>query len=340
MGRLLRQHRHLLIALAAFAAVSAAVQMNVEWLQAVFQASPPGVSVALFILLGVALVIIPTASILPFMPIAVAFWGWPLAAVLTLVAWVIGGQILFEAARRFGRPLVAKVLPARALSAAAGIVRGGFLHSVLVRTVLHGDLVSYAFGLFSGVGRVEYAAVSAIGVAPAAVLYAYLGSLPLWIQLSALAAVGALLAWGLRPRHEDAVFPGDAPRLMPGKEAGLARLLRRMASTMSPLKKYGYLWVTLAFFLFSIAGHWLFAWFAYVGEQASDGKPVQVSEYLMQTTRDTFENWQSEFPQLIWQVCGSRISSTSVPLNRKRGTNAWRRRSTVSSRKCIRREKR
>jgi hypothetical protein len=31
--------------------------------------------------------------------------------------------------------------------------------------------------------------------------------------------------------------------------------------------KYGYLWITLAFFLFSFAGHWLLGWFAYVNEQ-------------------------------------------------------------------------
>jgi hypothetical protein len=31
--------------------------------------------------------------------------------------------------------------------------------------------------------------------------------------------------------------------------------------------KYGYLWITLAFFVLSLVGHWLFGWFAYVNEQ-------------------------------------------------------------------------
>lgn len=68
--------------------------------------------------------------------------------------------------------------------------------------------------------------------------------------------------------------------------------------------KYGYLWVTGAFFLISLAGHWLFAWFAYVDEQEAHQQPVEVSSYLIEVSRDTLENWQSEFLQLIWQVAG------------------------------------
>ena len=77
---------------------------------------------------------------------------------------------------------------------------------------------------------------------------------------------------------------------------------------MSPLRwKYGYAWITLGFFLFSLAGHWLFGWFAYVSEQHAHSQPVEVSQYVIQMTRDTFENWQSEFLQLLWQVGGLAI---------------------------------
>jgi hypothetical protein len=73
---------------------------------------------------------------------------------------------------------------------------------------------------------------------------------------------------------------------------------------MSIWRKYGYLWVTTLFFLFSLAGHWIFGWFAYVDEQHTHGQSVEASGYLVQLGRDTFENWQSEFLQLIWQVAG------------------------------------
>jgi hypothetical protein len=69
-------------------------------------------------------------------------------------------------------------------------------------------------------------------------------------------------------------------------------------------QRYGYFWATLALFLFSIAGHWLFAWPTYVQEQEEHNQPIEISGYINQTARDTFENWQSEFLQLIWQVAG------------------------------------
>ena len=72
----------------------------------------------------------------------------------------------------------------------------------------------------------------------------------------------------------------------------------------SILKRYGYVWVTLVFFLFSLVGHWTAAWYAYLNDQEAHYQPVEVSEYMVEVTRDTFENWQSEFLQLIWQVAG------------------------------------
>jgi hypothetical protein len=48
----------------------------------------------------------------------------------------------------------------------------------------------------------------------------------------------------------------------------------------------------------------VFAWFAYVDEQQQHRQPISVSGYAIETARDTFENWQSEFLQLIWQVAG------------------------------------
>jgi hypothetical protein len=68
--------------------------------------------------------------------------------------------------------------------------------------------------------------------------------------------------------------------------------------------KRGYLWVTLAFFALSVAGHWIFAWFDYREEQLAHGETIEVSGYVVKTLEATFENWQSEFLQLIWQVVG------------------------------------
>src|SRR3546814_277719 len=70
------------------------------------------------------------------------------------------------------------------------------------------------------------------------------------------------------------------------------------------MKRYAYGWITAIFFLVSIAGHWLFGWYAYVNEAADHGQTPQLSAWAIEMTRDTLENWQSEFLQLIWQVVG------------------------------------
>ncbi|WP_292519097.1 DUF6766 family protein [Mesorhizobium sp.] len=69
-------------------------------------------------------------------------------------------------------------------------------------------------------------------------------------------------------------------------------------------RAYSYAWITLGFFIISIVGHWVFGWFAYLDEQSALGQPVDVSGYLIEMSRDTLENWQSEFLQLLWQVGG------------------------------------
>jgi hypothetical protein len=69
-------------------------------------------------------------------------------------------------------------------------------------------------------------------------------------------------------------------------------------------KRKGYLWVTLVFFLFSLLLHWIFGWYAFQNEQLEHHQPIVFSEYFVEMMRDTFENWQSEFLQLIWQVAG------------------------------------
>ena len=76
---------------------------------------------------------------------------------------------------------------------------------------------------------------------------------------------------------------------------------------MSNLKKYGFAWVTLGFLVISLAGHWVFGWFAYVDEQQAHQLPVQGSGFVIEMLRDTFENWPSEFLQLLWQVVGLTI---------------------------------
>jgi hypothetical protein len=68
--------------------------------------------------------------------------------------------------------------------------------------------------------------------------------------------------------------------------------------------KYAYGWLTLGFFLVSFGLHWFFGWKSFVSEAEQHGQLPVVADYLDEMLRDTFENWQSEFLQLLWQVLG------------------------------------
>ena len=69
-------------------------------------------------------------------------------------------------------------------------------------------------------------------------------------------------------------------------------------------RKYAYAWLTLLFFAVSLGLHWYFGWSAFVNEAEQHGQSPEFSEYMSEMMRDTFENWQSEFLQLLWQVVG------------------------------------
>jgi hypothetical protein len=75
----------------------------------------------------------------------------------------------------------------------------------------------------------------------------------------------------------------------------------------SKFKHYGFFWVTFGLFIMSISLHWTFAWYSYIQEQVEHKQPIQFNDYFNETFRDTMENWQSEFLQLIWQVVGLSI---------------------------------
>jgi hypothetical protein len=70
------------------------------------------------------------------------------------------------------------------------------------------------------------------------------------------------------------------------------------------MRRYAYAWITIGFFLVSLGLHWLFGWYAFEDDARAHGQAAELGPYLYEMGRDTFENWQSEFLQLLWQVVG------------------------------------
>ena len=84
----------------------------------------------------------------------------------------------------------------------------------------------------------------------------------------------------------------------------MAEKQENKARRFGVLGKYAYAWLTLGFFAVSLALHWYFGWKAFLNDAAEHAQPPEFSSYLTIMLRDTFENWQSEFLQLLWQVVG------------------------------------
>ena len=69
-------------------------------------------------------------------------------------------------------------------------------------------------------------------------------------------------------------------------------------------KAYGFGLVTGALFLLSWTGQFVTQLMTVRNESAQHGQPFEWGDFLAQFFASTFENWQSEFLQLVWQAAG------------------------------------
>lgn len=73
------------------------------------------------------------------------------------------------------------------------------------------------------------------------------------------------------------------------------------------LKAYGFIYVTLILFAASWLGQFITQVLVVAQDAAQHLKPFQWSDFAAHFGESTFENWQSEFLQLIWQALGLKL---------------------------------
>jgi hypothetical protein len=69
-------------------------------------------------------------------------------------------------------------------------------------------------------------------------------------------------------------------------------------------RAYSFAIVTGVFFLLSWVGQFIFQMIQVRNEAEQHGQQFTWSEFFPEFLQSTFENWQSEFLQLIWQAAG------------------------------------
>ncbi|MFA5942522.1 MAG: VTT domain-containing protein [Candidatus Paceibacterota bacterium] len=149
---------------------------------------------AFFVLLTALFVVfVFPPDIVLLIPLGVILWG-PLPAALLLIAgWTLGALAAFSIARRFGLPLVTRIIGTeRVAKLTEKVPRTDVFWSIVVlRMVVPVDLLSYALGLWSQVPLRTYLLATMIGVAPFGFFFAFVGALPFWYQLAAFAVAFA-----------------------------------------------------------------------------------------------------------------------------------------------------
>ncbi len=142
-----------------------AVQSNLAW------------GVIVYISLEIVSIVVVPVTTIVLVPLAVDFFGPFLAAIYSIIGWLMGGALAFLIARHFGRPIVKKLFNIKEIEKYRKYISEdiGFWTVVLLRLLLPVDILSYALGLFSVISFRRYMLATLIGITPFAFIFAYTG---------------------------------------------------------------------------------------------------------------------------------------------------------------------
>lgn len=149
----------------------------------------------IYIIFTATAVVVAPISTLPLIPLASMLWGWLIAALLSIVGWVLGSQIAFLLARTYGKPLIEKITSLEKIKSFENTFskKNIFWFVVFLRMTVPVDVLSYAIGIFSNMKAAPYFLATFIGVTPFAFIFAYTGTLSIGTQIITLAEIGILL---------------------------------------------------------------------------------------------------------------------------------------------------
>lgn len=139
-----------------------------------------------YVLIAIFATVFAPVSSVPLLPLVSDLYGWFTAGVLSIIGWTIGSLIAFWLSRRYGMPLVKKVVSLERISEfEKKIPRENLFWSIVfLRMAVPVDVLSYILGLFSHVKFRTYFWATLIGVTPFAFTLAYVGTLSVYYQVS------------------------------------------------------------------------------------------------------------------------------------------------------------
>jgi uncharacterized membrane protein YdjX (TVP38/TMEM64 family) len=133
-----------------------------------------------------AIVVAPFTSI-PLIPLAVSLWGIFWTVIISVFGWTLGSMLAFWIARKYGSGIVRRFVSLEKIKENYKHIPENnlFWYLIFLRAVTPVDILSYALGLFTDIGWKIYFFTTLLGVIPATVILAYLGSVPVHYQIAA-----------------------------------------------------------------------------------------------------------------------------------------------------------
>lgn len=172
-------------------------------------AAHPAAGVAVFVATSAFAVVLPLASNLPLVPLAVLAYGPVWTAVLLLAGWILGSALSFLLGRGARGWILAHFGAVQRHADIDRLVhpRHRMLSLISLRMTFPVDVLSYALGLFSERTTLRQVVMStAVGAAPFAALFAWFPTWPPAAQWAVL--IGSVLAFGV---HLWWVLPRSGP---------------------------------------------------------------------------------------------------------------------------------
>jgi hypothetical protein len=117
---------------------------------------------------------------------------------------------------------------------------------------------------------------------------------------------GRAAAGGSRKRSDGAALNREAAKVLRDESRAGNSIGEQEAPFHRPRwhRAYSFGLITGALFLFSWVGQFIFQLITVRNDAAEHGQEFAWAEYWPQFLSSTFENWQSEFLQLVWQAGG------------------------------------
>lgn len=199
----------IILIIAAFILISFIIQENIEQLKPLIDLGALGM-IIYFIIVIIGIIFAPLTTV-PLWPLASNLWGWEIAGIINSTGWIIGGLIAFWIGRRYGEPLVKKLISLDQLRKYEKMMPEEDLlwAVILLRMTIPVDILSYGLGIFSKVKYKTHTLATIIGIPPIAFLASYVGLIQTKYQLLiAITIIDAyLIAYLIRNRNSNLTFP-------------------------------------------------------------------------------------------------------------------------------------